>query len=236
VLPSLRYITNTAAALPPTHIERLQALFPHVRLYSMYGLTECKRVSYLPPHLSDVKPASVGVAIPGTEVWVEDAEGNECAPGEVGELMVRGAHVMQGYWNKPEATAERLRPGRWPWERVLATGDLFRTDEEGYLYFVGRTDDIIKSRGEKVSPKEVEAAVAELSGVREAAVIGVEDELLGQAVKAFVVLEPGTTLNAREVQRHCQARLEGYMVPKHVVFIDDLPRTSNGKVARHELR
>ena len=125
-LPALRYLTNTGAALSVTTIAGLRETFPKARIYSMYGLTECKRVSYLPPDQIDVKPASVGIAIPGTEVWVEDDDGNECAPGEVGELIVRGPHVMQGYWNDPEATAKRLRPGRWPWERVLMTGDLFR--------------------------------------------------------------------------------------------------------------
>ncbi len=126
----------------------------------MYGLTECKRVSYLPPDQLDARPTSVGVPIPGTEAWIVDEHGDEVGPGEVGELVVRGGHVMQGYWNDPEATAERLRPGRWPWERVLATGDLFRRDEEGYLFFVGRRDDIIKSRGEKVAPREVEEVLA----------------------------------------------------------------------------
>ena len=155
-LPALRYLSNTGAALSVTTIAGLRETFPKARIYSMYGLTECKRVSYLPPHLIDVKPASVGIAIPGTEVWVEDADGNECAPGEVGELMVRGPHVMQGYWNDAEATAKRLRPGRWPWERELMTGDLFKRDAEGHLYFVGRKDDMIKSRGEKVAPREVE--------------------------------------------------------------------------------
>ena len=130
----------------------------------MYGHTECKRVSYLPPEQVDARPTSVGVPIPGTEAWIEDEDGNVLGPDEVGELMVRGAHVMQGYWNDPELTAERLRPGRWPWERVLATGDLFRTDEEGYLYFVGRRDDIIKSRGEKVAPREIEEVLARRAG------------------------------------------------------------------------
>ena len=124
---------------------------------------------------------------------------------------------MQGYWDDPEATAERLRPGRWPWERVLATGDLFRRDEEGYLYFVGRRDDIIKSRGEKVVPREVEESSSRGEGVGDAAVIGVADRLLGQAIHAHVAPADGEELDPAALRRHCAERLEEYMVPKRVV-------------------
>ncbi len=153
---SLRYITNTAASLPVPHIRRLRELFPNVRLFSMYGLTECKRVSYLPPELIDERPDSVGKAMPNEEVYIVDEHGDRVGPHRVGELVVRGSNVMMGYWEMPEETSACLRPGRYPGERVLYTGDLFRTDDEGYLYFVGRKDDIIKSRGEKVSPREIE--------------------------------------------------------------------------------
>ena len=196
----------------------------------MYGLTECKRVSYLPPHLIDVKPASVGVAIPGTEVWVEDADGNECAPGEVGELIVRGPHVMQGYWNDHEATAKRLRPGRWPWERELMTGDLFKRDAEGHLYFVGRKDDMIKSRGEKVAPREVEEVLYAVPGVRDAAVIGVPDALLGSAIHAYVSVFEDAELDERMLKRACAAKLEDYMVPQRIEIRDELPRSTAGKI------
>ena len=138
----------------------------------MYGLTECIRVSYLPPDQLDARPTSSGIAIPGTDAWIEGADGKPAEAGEVGELMVRGPHVMQGYWRDPERTAERMRPGRWPWEPVLATGDLFRTDEEGYLHWVGRTDDLIKCRGEKVYPREIEEVLHAAEGVQEAAVVG----------------------------------------------------------------
>jgi acyl-CoA synthetase (AMP-forming)/AMP-acid ligase II len=232
VLPSLRYITNTAAALPPTHIERLQALFPHVRLYSMYGLTECKRCTWLPPAELKKRISSVGIAIPGTEAYVADEAGNKAAPNVVGELVIRGAHVMKGYWENPEATARALRPGPYPWESVLYTGDLFRTDEEGFLYFVGRKDDIIKSRGEKVSPKEVENVVYALPGIAEAAVIGVPDPILGHAIKVVVALEPDSTLKAEDVVRHCARFLEDYMVPKHIEFRESLPKTDSGKISR----
>jgi amino acid adenylation domain-containing protein len=234
-LPHLRFLTNTAAALAPATIDALRAAFPRARLYSMYGLTECKRVSYLPPEQLDVRPDSVGIPIPGTEVWIEDDAGARLAPGEVGELVVRGAHVMQGYWNDPATTAERLRPGRWPWERVLATGDLFRQDEEGFLFFVGRRDDILKSRGEKVAPREVEAALHAAEGVRMAAVVGVPDRLLGQAIVAYVVPHDGATLAPAALRRHCAAQLEDYMVPARVELRDALPTTPNGKIDRRAL-
>lgn len=231
-LPHLRYITNTAAALPPTHIEKLQALFPHVALYSMYGLTECKRCTWLPPTELKNRISSVGVAIPGTEAYVVDDEGRRVGPDVVGELVIRGAHVMKGYWENPEATAKALRPGPYPWEHVLYTGDLFRTDSDGFLYFVGRKDDIIKSRGEKVPPKEVENVIYALPGVAEVAVIGVPDAVLGSAIKAVVALEPDTDISAQDVIRHCARFLEDYMVPKLVEFRPSLPKTDSGKISR----
>ncbi len=235
-LGSLRMITNTAAALSEAHIQRLRALFPQATLFSMYGLTECKRVTYLPPEQLDVRPTSVGRGMPNEEVWLVDEAGQRLPNGSTGELVVRGSNVMLGYWDKPEATAQRLQPGPaiggQAGAPVLHTGDLFRTDSEGYLYFVARKDDIIKSRGEKVSPKEVENALYAIEGVFEAAVIGVPDELLGQAVKAFVVCQPGVTLTEREVIRQCLARLESFMAPKHVEFVEALPKTDTGKIKK----
>jgi long-chain acyl-CoA synthetase len=142
---------------------------------------------------------------------------------------------MQGYWGDPERTAERLRPGRWPWERVLATGDLFRRDEDGYLHWVGRTDDLIKCRGEKVYPREVEEVLHAVAGVREAAVVGVEDALLGQAVVAHAAPEPGHELDPRALRRACAERLEDHKIPKRVIVHDELPRTPRGKVDRPAL-
>lgn len=235
-LGHLRMITNTAAALSEAHIQRLRALFPQATLFSMYGLTECKRVTYLPPDQLDARPTSVGRGMPNEEVWLVDDAGQRLPNGSTGELVVRGSNVMLGYWDKPEATAQRLKPGPAIGGQVgapvLHTGDLFRTDAEGYLYFVARKDDIIKSRGEKVSPKEVENALYAIEGVFEAAVIGVPDELLGQAVKAFVVCQPGVTLTEREVIRQCLSRLESFMAPKHVEFVEALPKTDTGKVKK----
>jgi long-chain acyl-CoA synthetase len=233
---SVRYLTNTAAALPPAHIAALQALFPQARVYSMYGMTESKRCTWLPPEQLARRPDSVGIAIPGTEVWVTGDDGRPLPAGSVGELVVRGGHVMQGYWRNPEATDRALKPGRYPWEKVLHTGDLFRMDDEGFLYFVGRKDDIIKSRGEKVSPKEVENVLYALPGVREAAVVGVPDEILGRALKAILVLDQGVELAPRDVIGHCAARLEDFMVPRLVEFRTGLPKTDTGKIRRAALQ
>jgi long-chain acyl-CoA synthetase len=234
-LRSLRYVTNTAAALPVAHIERLRRSFPQASLYSMYGLTETKRTLYLPPEQLDHRPGSVGIAIPGTEVWIEDDDGRRLGPGEVGELVVRGGHVMRGYWGDPSATAERFRAGPFPGERVCYSGDLFRMDQEGYLYFVARKDDIIKSRGEKVAPKEVENVLYAIGGVAEAAVVGVPDPILGEAIKAFVVSRD-RALTEADVLRHCSAHLEDFMIPKYVVFAESLPKSDNGKIRKDALK
>jgi long-chain acyl-CoA synthetase len=233
--PSVTRVTNTAAALPDEFVGGLREIFPNALIYKMYGLTECKRVSYLDPKLIDAKVGSVGKAIPGTEVYLLSTDGKPVPPGEVGTLYVRGPHVMAGYWNRPDLTAEMLKPGKLPGERVLCTHDLFRMDEEGYLYFVGRTDDIIKSRGEKVSPVEVENALHRIPGVREAAVIGVPDVLLGEAIRAYVVAEPEAGLTVQSLRADSAAFLEAYMVPTQVILCDSLPRNPNGKVNKRLL-
>jgi amino acid adenylation domain-containing protein len=231
-LSPVRYVTNTAAALGGKHIAAIRRGFPHARIYSMYGLTECKRVSYLPPEDLERKPTSVGLPIPNTEVWIAGDDGSRLGPGQIGEIVVRGATVMRGYWEKPRETAIKLRPGPLPGEQVLFTGDLGMQDEEGYLYFVARKDDVIKSRGEKVAPREVEDALLAIAGIHEAAVIGVADEILGQAPAAFVVLEPGVSLTVAEILRACRDRLESHMVPKYVELVADLPRTATGKIRK----
>jgi long-chain acyl-CoA synthetase len=234
-LTRLRYVSNTGAALPVDHIRRLHSLLPHVAIYSMYGLTECKRVSYLPPDQIDVRPDSVGRGMPNEEVYIVDDAGRRVGPGVVGELVVRGSNVMKGYWESPEATDRVLRPGPLPGEKVLYTGDLFRADDEGYLYFVGRRDDIIKSRGEKVAPREVENVLCRHPAVAEAAVVGVDDEILGQAIKAVVAVRQGCTVTERELLHHCASHLEDFMVPQVVELRDALPRTSNGKIDKRAL-
>ncbi len=228
--PDVQVVTNTAAALPTGSVAVLREIFPNAHLYQMYGLTECKRVCYLEPELLEGRPDSVGKAIPGTEVFLLSPAGEAVAPGEPGILHVRGPHVMAGYWQQPQRSEKMLRPGRLPGERILCTHDWFRMDEEGFLYFLGRSDDIIKTRGEKVSPREVENVLYGLEGVREAAVVGCADELLGQAVCAYLSLEEGATLTVAEIKKFCAARLENFMVPKEVVVVDELPKSPNGKI------
>jgi len=235
-LSSLRYITNTAASLPVEHIQRLRTIFPQARLYSMYGLTECKRVSYLPPEELDHRPGSVGRGMPNEEIWVVNEKGNRVGPGVVGELVVRGSNVMRGYWGDPETTERVLKPGPLPGEKVLYTGDLFKMDEEGFIYFVGRKDDMIKTRGERVSPKEVENAIYGLEGVVEVAVIPVSDDILGQAIKAFVVQRNGYPMTEKDVLRQCKRELEEFAIPKYIEFRASLPKTSSGKIDKLALK
>lgn len=235
-LSSLRYLTNTAASFPPAHIRRWRELLPHARIYSMYGLTECTRVSYLAPEDLDDHMDSVGKAMPNCEMYVVDERGRRVPPGTVGELMVRGANVMRGYWRNPDATARRLVEGEIPGEKVLRTGDLFRMDGDGFFTFVGRKDDVFKCRGEKVSPKEVEDVLYRLEGVAEAAITGVKHPLDGRAVKAFVVPAEGSGLTERDVRRHCRAHLESRLVPRYLEFCDALPRTESGKLRAGAVR
>jgi amino acid adenylation domain-containing protein len=235
-LADLRYITSASAAMPEAHVERLLDLFPTTRLFLMYGLTECVRGLYMPPEDLEGRPGSVGKAMPGTEAYIVDENGQRTGRNVVGELVIRGAQVMKGYWEKPEETAERLRPGEGPGEIVLHTGDLFRTDDEGYFYFVSRMDDVIKSRGEKVPPKEVEDAIYELPGVKEVTVMGVPDPILGTAIKAVIVPIEEGALSEKEVISHCVRRLEDVMVPKHVAFRRELPNGQAEKVCPGQIQ
>jgi long-chain acyl-CoA synthetase len=238
-LSALRTLTNAAAALPPAVIDRLRDWLPQARLFAMYGQTECTRISYLPPDELAARPGSVGRGLPGQTWWLIDEHGQrlpDAAPNARGELVVQGPHVMLGYWERPEETARKLQRDPQTGQLSLHTGDVFHTDADGYLYFEARQDDIIKSRGEKVSPREVEEVIVQLEAVLECAVLGTPDELLGQAVKALVVLREGAALSERDVTRHCMAHLESYMVPKVVEFVRELPKTDTGKIRRSALR
>ena len=233
--PSVTRITNTAASLPQDFIPPLRELFPNALIYKMYGLTECKRVSYLEPGLLDAKPGSVGKAIPGTEVFLLAADGRKVEHNQVGTLYVRGPHLMLGYWNRPDLTAQMLKPGHLPGERMLCTHDLFRMDSDGFLYFVGRTDDIIKTRGEKVSPVEIEDALHRIPGVREAAVIAVPHPILGEAICAYVVTDSTGAPSPQEIRAKSAEYLESHSVPTQVILRNSLPRSPNGKVNKREL-
>ncbi|MBP2232160.1 amino acid adenylation domain-containing protein [Azospirillum agricola] len=234
-LSSLRYVTNAAAPLPAAHLRRVRELFPQAVFHSMYGMTECcTRICTLDPADLDSKPASVGRAIPNCETFIADEDGNRLPPGTVGELVVRGANVMRGYWNRPEETAKRLRSGPLG-ETLLFSGDLFTQDSDGHLYFVSRKDDVFKCRGEKVSPKEVENVLYELEAVAEACVVGVPDAADGLAVKAYLVPRDGAILSEPAIRQHCRGRLESHLVPKFLEIRDALPKTETGKIRRADL-
>jgi long-chain acyl-CoA synthetase len=235
-LRTLRLLTNAAAALPLRHVERLRATWPQAALLSMYGLTECMRASYLPADEIQTRPDSVGRGLPQQTHWLIDEAGRRLPSGAIGELVVQGPHVMRGYWRRPDETARRVKPDPISGAPALHTGDLFRTDAEGYLYFLARMDDIIKTRGEKVAPREVEDVIYRIDGVTGCAVIGVAHDALGEAVKAYVTLRPGSKLVARDIVRHCMSRLESHMAPKFVEIVDDLPRTESGKIRHAALR
>jgi acyl-CoA synthetase (AMP-forming)/AMP-acid ligase II len=242
LLPYLRYITNTGGAMPQTVLGILRKTLPTTKIFLMYGLTEAFRSTYLPPEELDRRPTSMGRAIPNTEILVVNEEGRPCKPGEVGELVHRGPTVSMGYWGLPELTAKVLRPhpflppGLGDREKVCYSGDLVKMDEEGFLYFVGRRDTMIKSSGFRISPTEVEEVLYSSGNLRGAAVIGIPDEVLGQAIKAFVVLREGKTVDPDELIIYCSQKLPRYMVPKTIELIADLPKTSSGKVDYPALR
>jgi acyl-coenzyme A synthetase/AMP-(fatty) acid ligase len=202
----------------------------------MYGLTECKRVCYLEPELIDAKPTSVGKAIPGTEVFLLSPEGNPVPAGEPGILHIRGPHVMRGYLNKEALTREMLKDGKLPGEKVLCSNDWFKMDEEGFLYFQGRNDDIIKTRGEKVSPVEIENIIYKINGVREVAVLGIPDVIMGESIEVFVTTHDNITLTEKDIQRECMMHLESFMVPQKVIFLEEMPKSTNGKIDKKVLK
>ncbi len=241
-LPHLRYITNTGGAMPLTVLAKLRELLPRTDAVLMYGLTEAFRSTYLPPEELDRRPTSMGKAIPNTEILVINDDGKLCGPGEIGELVHRGPTVSLGYWGHPELTERVLRPhpfhplGTANAERVCYSGDLVKTDDEGFLYFVGRRDNLIKSSGFRISPTEVEAALCKTGKLREAAVIGLPDEILGQRIKAFAVPRDGVSVEPDALLADVATLLPRHMVPKVVEIVSELPKTSSGKVDYPSLR
>jgi long-chain acyl-CoA synthetase len=226
----LRYITNAAAAMPRAFVPRLRAAFPTASIFLMYGQTECLRSSFLPPEEIDTRPESIGKGLAEMEVWLE-LDGHPVREGEAGELIVGGENVMLGYWNDPERTAEIvsvLPDGR----RRLHTGDLFRRDAEGWLYFVGRRDDIIKCRGEKVAPMEIEHILLERSDIAETRVIGVPDDVMGHRIRAEIVLREGRAVTPVELKAFLKPRLEAHKMPHDFVFVAELPKSASGKILR----
>ena len=239
----LRYLTNSGGAMPRATVDALRAALPDAGLFLMYGLTEAFRSTYLPPEQLARRPDSMGRAIPNAEVMVVRPDGSECAPGEAGELVHRGALVALGYWNDPAKTAERFRPapGQDPAlplvEMAVWSGDTVRRDEEGYLYFIGRGDDMIKVSGYRVSPTEVEEALHGQPGIAEVAAFGVPDARLGQAIAVVVVPAPDKAPGSAELMALCQRRLPTYMMPRHLeLHPGPLPRNPNGKIDRKLLQ
>jgi len=240
--PHLRYITNTGGAMPQTLLQTLRQALPTARIFLMYGLTEAFRSTYLPPEELDHRPGSMGKAIPDTEILVLREDGTPCDPGEVGELVHRGPTVSMGYWGNPEATARVLRPNPLSppelgdEERVCYSGDLVKMDADGFLYYVGRRDTMIKSSGFRVSPTEVEEVLFRSGRIRHAAVIGVPDGVLGQLIKAFVVPREGEAVEPHALLDFCAENMPPYMVPRSVEILTELPKTSSGKIDYPSLR
>jgi acyl-CoA ligase (AMP-forming) (exosortase A-associated) len=237
----MRYIANTGSKLPRTVVQRLQATLPKTRIFLMYGLTEAFRSTYLPPSEIDKRPDSIGKAIPNAEILVVREDGTRCSAGEPGELVHRGVLVAMGYWNDPETTAERFRPapGQEPGlplpEIAVWSGDTVQMDEEGFLYFVGRRDDMIKTSGYRVSPTEIEEVIYSTGRVAEAVAFGIRHAVLGQAIVVAVTATRSAALDAEVLIAECKRRLPAFMVPVRIEIRETLPRSPNGKIDRRQL-
>lgn len=231
-LPSLRYVAQAGGKLPDSFIKELEETLNKVEIFIMYGQTEATaRLSYLPPDMIDKKLGSIGKGIPGTELKVLDKECNNIKIGEIGEVVASGGNIMKGYFNDDEETNKVIRNG------YLYTGDLATIDQDGYIYIVSREKQIIKSAGNRISPKEIEEIILQLPNVIEAAVIGVSDDILGEAVKAFVVFDnKNVKVDENFIISYCKERLPSYKIPKYIAFIDELPKNSSGKVMVGDLK
>ena len=229
-LSSLRYLTQAGGPMSVTATQRVLSAFPRVQLFVMYGQTEATaRLTWLPPAMLARKMGSVGKAIPGVEIQVRANRREAVAADSIGEVWARGDNVMLGYWRDEARTSEVLDDG-W-----LNTGDMGRLDADGYLFLEGRRTDMIKVGAHRIYPRDVEEAIAELPGITEVAVVGIDDEILGQVVKAFVVPSAAGTIDAMSIQAHCRDRLAPYKIPKHVEFVEALPKTASGKIKRRAL-
>ena len=228
--PRLRYLTQAGGAMAPDTIDWVRAAFRPAELYVMYGQTEATaRLAYLPPAQAVAKRGSFGIAIPGVELRVVDGAGVELPPGQDGNLVARGDNITPGYFDAPEETAAILHDG-WLW-----TGDLATRDADGYFFHRGRSKEILKIGGQRVSPIEIEQVVAEHPDVVEAAVVGMPDALKGEVPVAFIVARPGATPDAEALTAYCHGRMPPYRVPVRFSFVDALPRNEAGKLLRAEL-
>jgi acyl-CoA ligase (AMP-forming) (exosortase A-associated) len=239
----LRYITNSGGRMPRATLEKLRAALPATRPFLMYGLTEAFRGTYLPPEEIDRRPDSMGKAIPNAEIMVVRPDGTQCSPEEPGELVQRGALVALGYWNDPAKTAERFKPapGQRPelplTEMAVWSGDTVRRDEEGFLYFVGRRDEMIKTSGYRVSPTEVEEIVYASGLVGDAVAVAAPHPALGEAI--VLIASPPESSSVQDgtddLLAHCRAQMPTYMVPQRIEWLASLPRNPNGKFDRPAL-
>ena len=236
VQKSLRYIANTGGHMPRKTLDALRERLPNTKPFLMYGLTEAFRSTYLPPEEVDNRPDSIGKAIPNAEIMVVREDGSPCDPGEPGELVHRGSLVGLGYWNDSEKTAERYKPapgqpsGLVNPEVAVWSGDQVRKDEQGFLYFIGRKDDMIKTSGYRVSPTEVEEVVSAAGGISELAALGIPHPTLGQAI--VIAATPKENFDKAAIIAHCKRELPAFMVPVDVITRDNLPRNPNGKIDR----
>ena len=230
--PSLRYITQAGGKLPEIFIRKLINSLKEIDIFIMYGQTEATaRLSYLPPNLISKKMNSIGKGIKGTELVVLNSQGKPVKYGEIGEVAARGGNIMKGYLNDKEGTEKVIRQG------YLYTGDLAKVDNEGYIYIVSREKNIIKSGGNRISPKEIEDIILEIPQVVECAVIGVENDILGEAVKAFVVLtKDKSSIDFKYILDFCRKQLPSYKTPRYIEFLKVLPKNSSGKVLIRKLK
>lgn len=236
-LSSLRYITNSGGKIPVPSVKKIRAAFPKTDLYLMYGLTEAFRSTFLDPQEVDRRPDSMGKAIPDVEVEVVDGEGRPCPPDVEGELIHMGACIAKGYWNDPKKTAEVYRPCPLPGregEICVYSGDLVKKDKEGFLYFISRKDNMIKTAGYRVSPTEVEELLLGLKGVTEAVVFGLEDPELGYKIRAVITLD--RELTTPEIIQYCKANAPAYLVPQEIFVVPAFPKTASGKVDRPRVK
>lgn len=237
----LRYMTNSGGKMPKTVLQKLRSKTPNAKFFLMYGLTEAFRSTYLPPEQIDIRPDSMGKAIPNAEIMVVREDGSLCAPHEPGELVHRGSLVSLGYWNDPAKTSERFKPapgqlsGLPLTEIAVWSGDTVTMDEDGFLYFVGRKDDMIKTSGYRVSPSEIEEVIYASGLVKEAAAIGIEHPSLGQAVVVVVSPQPDIQFDPQQLIDCCKTQLPNFMVPARIEALSSLPRNPNGKIDRKML-
>lgn len=228
--PDLRYMTQAGGRMHPDLVDAVRSAIAPARLHVMYGQTEASsRLTCLDPERWQDKRGSAGRPIPGVELRIAREDGSEAPAGESGEIWASGENLMSGYWHQPDET-DRTLAGRW-----LRTGDLGRIDDEGFLFIEGRLSDLIKCHGYRISPAEVEDAVSRHPAIQEVAILGLPDSQCGEMVSAVLALKQGASLSVEDLQRHCRQLLPAVKVPKRVITVDRLPRSSSGKLQREAL-